>query len=106
MTDCIYTGAYVHITNYNAHAPADIFRCGESLVLRINPESHWSYTPILAVTHVLTLPSRESQFFWPSNLNDIITAVVPLDACPRTENARPILGDGIDHSWCDGVTDE
>lgn len=91
MTDCIYTGAYVWIKEYNAYAAADIFRAGDALVLRINPEHSWTYTHAsYPATHELTLPRRESQFFWPPSNNDtILTVVVPLDAIVRTEHARP-----------------
>lgn len=88
MTDCIYTGAYIQCTNYGAYFPADIFRSGDSLVLRVNPEQHWSYTPNFPPTHILTLPTRESQFFWPDRRDDHFTAVVPLDAVKRTPEAR------------------
>lgn len=88
MTDCIYTGAYIQCTNYGAYFPADIYRAGESLVLRINPEQHWTYVEDFPVTHLLTLPTRESQFYWPDYRNEHFTAVVPLDAIQRTAEAR------------------
>lgn len=94
MTTCIYTGAYVYITNYGAHAPADIYRAGDSLVLRINGEEGWTYkNPRMEPTHILTLSPRESMFFWPFDTSSTFTAVVPLDACPRTPYARPVLED-------------
>lgn len=88
MTDCIYTGAYIKIEPYGAFTPADIFRCNDCLVLRINPEQHWTYEPDHSITHILTLPERESQFFWPSNRSSWFTAVVPVDALIRTPDAR------------------
>lgn len=92
MTNCIYTGAHVHLTNYGASVAADIYRSGDSLVLRINGEPTWNYNqPPDKVTHILTLPERESQFFWPFDTRQTFTVVVPLDACPRTSNARPLL---------------
>jgi hypothetical protein len=88
---CIYTGAYLHIRNYGAFVPADIHRAGDALVIRINAEEHWEYkTPFREPTHILTIPDRESEFYW-SPGPGIITAVVPLDACPRTSAARPVL---------------
>ena len=91
---CIYTGCYLQITNYGAFMPADLYRAGEALVLRINPEESWDYSPERPVTHILTLPDRESEFFWPSvGGKEYITAVIPLDAVTRTENARHVLED-------------
>ncbi len=103
MTDCIYPGAYVSIPAYGAFAPADIYRAGDSLIIRLREEAVWSYKAKRPVTHILNLPERESLHFWRP---DIGIAVVPLDACPRTANARSVISDGIDPSLCDGVTDE
>lgn len=94
MTDCIYTGANLFITNYGAYTPADIYRAGDALALRINPESCWSYKEIESnpATHILTLPERDNQYFWPFMRDEFFTAVVPLDAILPTPHARkPIL---------------
>lgn len=80
MTHCIKTGAYVFIENYGAYSPADLFivKDGPSSdwvwVVRLNPESSWSFEPLREVTHKLRYFEADQAFFWNKELG---IAVVP-----------------------------
>jgi hypothetical protein len=69
MENCIKTGAYIHLVDYNLFAPADVFGVGESRVVRFagNPCNIGSYgTPAKPVTHQLYLNRAEN--FWRKDL--------------------------------------
>lgn len=69
MTDCIKTGAYVYIENYNAYSPADLYRTftphgDRVIIVRLNPEHTWAFEPARSVTHRLKEFGKDSSYFW------------------------------------------
>lgn len=55
---CVYTGAYVHFADYNAFARADLFRCGDQVVIQWEPQSwQWAHEVEVpeAPTHVVRI---------------------------------------------------
>lgn len=50
MSQCIYTGAYVAFDEYGNYAPADVFACGDQVLVQWMPEG-LTYEAERAVTH-------------------------------------------------------
>lgn len=75
MTRCVKTGAYIYLDAYGTWSPADIYTVNpDTVVIRLNPEEHWVYTPDRPTTHHLYWPSADTEYFWAS---DKRTMVVP-----------------------------
>jgi len=52
---CIYTGAYVYFKDYGAYAVADLFQCGNQILIQWMPDS-WVYTGVpQSLTHKVTI---------------------------------------------------
>lgn len=51
---CIYTGARVYFREYNATVPADLFQCGNQVLIQWEPEGlQYGYSD--DVTHVVDI---------------------------------------------------
>jgi hypothetical protein len=64
MDNCIKTGAYVYLIDYNLYAPADIFAVGGKRVVQFNGnvEETGLFEPQRTITHILYL--NESENYW------------------------------------------
>lgn len=63
---CIYTGARLEVQPYGFVVPADLYRCGDMIIARLNPKEHyaWGEEASESATHVVCLDlSFRSDFY-------------------------------------------
>jgi len=52
---CIYTGAWVHLTDYDSYVIADLFQCGNQILIQWEPGSISYDGTELPVTHTVSI---------------------------------------------------